>query len=39
MIADTAIMGPIENKGADLVPHPSLEQVGQFIRASKPRVT
>jgi site-specific recombinase XerD len=35
---DTAIIGPIhdgEGKGADLVPSPSLEQVRQYIRASK----
>lgn len=29
------IIGPVSGKGADLVPSPSLEQVREFIRASK----
>src|SRR2546425_1084995 len=36
MIPDTKIIGPVQgSKGADLVPLPSLEQVREFIRASK----
>jgi site-specific recombinase XerD len=38
MTASAGIIGPIEvaqSKGADLVPSPSLEQVREFIRASK----
>lgn len=35
MIPDTAIIGPVQSKGADLVPLPSLEQVREYIRASK----
>jgi site-specific recombinase XerD len=35
-MSDTAIFGPIQNeKGADVVPSPSLEQVREYIRASK----
>ncbi len=31
----TAIIGPVQGKGADVVPSPSLEQAREFIRASK----
>src|ERR1700693_4625317 len=31
----TAVIGPGQGKGADVVPSPSLEQVREFIRASK----
>jgi site-specific recombinase XerD len=35
-MSDTAIVGPVQNeKGADVVPSPSLEQVREYIRASK----
>src|SRR5689334_15332102 len=30
-----AIIGPVQGTGADFVPSPSLEQVREFIRASK----
>jgi hypothetical protein len=33
------IMGPVKEAGADLVPSPSLEQVREFIRASKANST
>src|SRR2546426_4557620 len=38
----TAIIGPIQDgqgKGADIVPLPSLEQVREFVRASKAEST
>ena len=37
MKPDTQVIGPIQNieMGADLVPLPSLEQVREYIRASK----
>lgn len=31
----TAVVGPVQGKGADVVPSPSLEQVREYIRASK----
>jgi site-specific recombinase XerD len=33
--ANMEVIGPVENKGTDLVPSPSLEQVREYIRASK----
>lgn len=42
MKSDTAIIGPIQRvneKGADIVPLPSLERVREFIRASKAEST
>ncbi len=35
MTPDTAIIGPVQSTGADLVPLPSLEQVREYIKASK----
>src|SRR5712671_5043911 len=35
MKPETEIIRPVQDKGADLVPLPSLEQVREFIRASK----
>ena len=35
MKPDTAIIGPVTGKGADIVPLPLTEQVREFIRASK----
>jgi site-specific recombinase XerD len=35
MTPATEIIGPIRDQGADLVPAPSLEQVREYIRASK----
>src|ERR1035437_7274462 len=31
----TAVIGPVQDKGADVVPSPSLERVREFVRASK----
>src|ERR1039458_8867215 len=39
MTPDTEIIGPVQDKGADLVPLPSLEQVREYIRASKAEST
>src|SRR5205823_5298045 len=42
MKPETEIIGPIEgaqDKGADVVPSPSLEQVREYIRASKSEST
>jgi site-specific recombinase XerD len=36
---DTEVIGPIEDKGADMVPLPLPEQVREFIRASKAEST
>src|ERR1019366_4277652 len=33
------MIGPVQDKGADLVPSPSLEQAKEFIRASKAKST
>jgi site-specific recombinase XerD len=35
MTDNTAVIGPVRGTGADMVPSPSLEQVREFIRASK----
>jgi len=35
MRPDTEVIGPVGDKGADVVPSPSLDQVRAFIRASK----
>jgi len=35
MRPDNQIIGPVPDKGADVVPSPSLEKVREFIRASK----
>jgi site-specific recombinase XerC len=35
MSADTAVIGPIQGKGADIVPSPSLDQAREFARHSK----
>lgn len=35
----TALVGPLRNEGAEVTPLPSLEQVRQFIRASKAEST
>src|SRR4249920_1757893 len=35
MTPQTAIIGPVQDKGADVVPLPSLDQAREFIRASK----
>ena len=35
MIPGTEVIGPVLGKGADVVPLPSLEQVREYIRASK----
>src|SRR3984957_18481893 len=35
----TEIIGPMREEGADLVPSPSLEQVREYIRASKAEST
>ena len=35
MTSDTQLIGPVQEKGADVVPLPPLEQVQEFIRASK----
>src|SRR5437764_2962163 len=35
----TEIIGPVEEAGADIAPSPSLEQVREFIRASKAEST
>ncbi len=35
----TEIIGPMKETGADVVPSPSLEQVQEFIRASKAEST
>ena len=35
MTPDTVLIGPVGSKGADLVPLPALEQVREYIRASK----
>jgi len=39
MTPDTAVIGPIPDKGADVVPLPLTEQVRGFIRASKAEST
>jgi len=39
MRPDDQIIGPVQEKGADIVPLPSLEQVREFIRASKAEST
>ena len=39
MKPDTAIIGPVPDKGAEVTPLPSLERVQQFIRASKSEST
>ena len=39
MTPDTAIIGPVQSTGADLVPLPSLEQVRAYVRASKAEST
>ena len=35
MISGTEVIGPVTEKGADVVPLPSLEQVREYIKASK----
>jgi site-specific recombinase XerD len=39
MTPDTEVIGPIQNKGADIVPLPLPEQVQEYIRASKAEST
>src|SRR6185436_5594693 len=39
MIPDNQIIGSVQDKGADIVPSPSLERVREFIRASKAEST
>src|ERR1700746_1482800 len=39
MKPNTEIIGPVQEKGADIVPLPSLEQVREYIRASKAEST
>src|SRR5712692_8996356 len=39
MTPNNQIIGPIQDKGADIVPSPSLERVREFIRASKAEST
>ena len=39
MRPDSQIIGPVQDKGADVVPSPSLEKVREFIRASKAEST
>jgi len=38
-VTDTAVIGPVQGEGADVVPSPSLEQAREFIRASKAEST
>src|SRR5947209_12869545 len=39
MTPSNQIIGPVQDKGADIVPLPALEQVREFIRASKAEST
>jgi hypothetical protein len=39
MMPETAIIGPIQGEGAEITPLPSLEQVREYIRASKAEST
>src|SRR5262245_25825865 len=39
MTIDKQIVGPAQDKGADVIPSPSLEHVREFIRASKAEST
>jgi len=39
LIPGTEVIGPLQDKGADIAPLPSLEQVREYIRASKAEST